>query len=140
MITQLEKDLLRDEGSRSRIYQDSLGFWTIGVGRLVDPRSQKGLSPDEIKYLLRNDIQEALQDITNESWYQSLETNGQRRAVLNMRFQLGGEGLRKFVRSLKLLEEGKWLEAGQEFRKSKWYSQTPERAERVIRLIEMKDN
>ena len=44
--------LRRDEGRVRHAYQDHLGYWTIGVGRLIDQRKGGGLSEDEIDYLL----------------------------------------------------------------------------------------
>ena len=41
------------EGRRSHIYTDTVGKLTIGVGRNLTDR---GLSDDEIDYLLANDI------------------------------------------------------------------------------------
>jgi lysozyme len=34
----LAEMLTRDEGRVRHAYQDHLGFWTIGVGRLIDQR------------------------------------------------------------------------------------------------------
>ena len=48
--------LKKEEGVIPHAYQDHLGFWTIGVGRLIDKRKGGGLSADEIDYLLSNDI------------------------------------------------------------------------------------
>ena len=42
----LPAKLRREEGSRPHAYQDHLGFWTIGVGRLIDVRKGGGLSPE----------------------------------------------------------------------------------------------
>ena len=40
--------LRREEGSIPHAYQDHLGFWTIGVGRLIDERKGGGLSPEDV--------------------------------------------------------------------------------------------
>jgi lysozyme len=52
----LKQQLIREEGAESCAYQDSLGYWTIGVGRLIDSRKGGGLSNEEIDMLLENDI------------------------------------------------------------------------------------
>lgn len=36
----LKKQLIRDEGDVPYAYQDSLGYWTIGAGFLIDKRKQ----------------------------------------------------------------------------------------------------
>lgn len=50
----LREQLEIDEGNRPLPYMDSLGFWTVGIGRMIDSRKGGGLSPDEIDFLLLN--------------------------------------------------------------------------------------
>ena len=38
IVRELSKQLERDEGRVRHAYQDHLGYWTIGVGRLIDAR------------------------------------------------------------------------------------------------------
>lgn len=132
----VKKELIRDEGLSHSVYQDHLGYWTIGVGRLVDRRRGGRLSLAEVEYLLANDIQRCLEDIHTEPWFLAADTDNRRRALINMRFQLGGQGIRSFKNSLRMISEQRWAEAGANLRKSKWYRQTTARAERVIRMIE----
>ena len=76
----LKSQLLREEGAESCAYQDSLGFWTIGVGRLIDSRKGGGLSNEEIDFLLENDIKRNYEAVlaalpstrTASSWATSL--------------------------------------------------------------------
>ena len=136
---QMETELIRDEGVRYSAYQDSLGLWTIGVGRLIDAQRGGRLSQDEVELLLRHDIENCISDVETEPWYRACKTDHQRRAIVNMRFQLGSRGVRTFKTSLSLIAAGKFREAGASLRKSLWYKQTPERAERVIRMIEGRD-
>lgn len=46
------RTLETDEGRVPHAYQDHLGYWTIGVGHLIDKRKGGGLTPDEVDYLL----------------------------------------------------------------------------------------
>ena len=39
--------LIDHEGSEKSAYQDTLGYWTIGHGRLIDKRKNAGLSEEE---------------------------------------------------------------------------------------------
>lgn len=135
-MNQMEAELIRDEGVIDHAYQDSLGYWTIGVGRLIDARKGGRLSASEISYLLSNNIQECLSDIDQEPWFQSCNTDSQRRALVNMRFQLGPQGLRSFHNFLSLMTQKKFQEAGEELKNSKWYTQVRSRAERVIAQIQ----
>ena len=132
----MKAELIRDEGIRHSAYQDHLGYWTIGVGRLIDERKGGRLTQTEVETLLQNDIEVCLKDISNEAWFLGADTDNRRRALVNMRFQLGDRGIRTFKNSLKMIAQQRWAEAGVNLRKSKWYRQTPKRAERVIRMIE----
>lgn len=133
----LRRDLARDEGRVRHVYKDSLGYLTVGVGRLVDQRKGGGLRESEIDFLLDNDIDEAIEDVQSLPAWQAVKNDPVRsRALLNMRFQLGADGLRGFRNSLAMIASRDWARAGANLRASKWYRQTPQRAERVIRMIE----
>ena len=133
MIEQLTAQLRRDEGTRATAYQDHLGFLTIGVGRLIDSRKPgAGLRPDEIDYLLRNDINDRVQALTKALPMLFPKLDEARQGVLvNMAFQLGTAGLLGFKSTLALIAAGKYAEAAEQMLKSKWATQTPARAKRL---------
>lgn len=135
LIQQLSQDLRRDEGVRSSAYTDSLGYWTIGVGRLIDRRKGGRLSDEEIDLLLSNDIHNCLLDIEREPWYLACETDSQRRALLNMRFQLGAYGIRTFKVFLDLMTQKKWAQAAEDLSHTAYAHQVPKRSARIQALI-----
>jgi lysozyme len=137
MIDELTSQLRRDEGSRNTVYQDHLGFWTLGVGRLVDSRKPgSGLRPDEISYLLRNDINDRIDALTRAiPFFQDLD-DARKGVLLNMAFQMGTEGLLKFTTTLGLIRLGDFAGASQQMLNSKWAKQTPARAERLAKQME----
>ena len=57
-------------------------------------------------------------------------------ALFNMNYQLGTNGLLKFKRMWEALEAFDYKKAGIEARDSKWHSQTPQRAEKLARILE----
>lgn len=132
MIEQLTAQLRRDEGTRETAYQDHLGFWTIGVGRLIDSRKPgAGLRPDEIDYLLRNDINDRVAALTKAlPWFANLD-EARRGVLINMAFQLGTAGLLGFKSTLALIAEGRYTKAAEQMLKSKWATQTPARTKRL---------
>ena len=132
MINKLTEQLRRDEGTKATAYQDHLGFWTIGVGRLIDSRKPgAGLRPDEIDYLLRNDINDRVQALTKAlPWFLALD-EARRGVLVNMAFQMGTAGLLGFKSTLALVAAGKYAEAAEQMIKSKWATQTPARAKRL---------
>lgn len=135
-IHKLTSELIRDEGVVLNAYQDHLGYWTIGIGRLIDKRRGGGITRDEAKYLLKNDINEVVSQLNIKiPWFKGLN-DVRKRALCNMAFQMGVAGLLKFKNTLRFIEQGNFEEAGRNARKSLWYKQTPNRAERVIKMIE----
>lgn len=128
-------DLVHDEGFVSSVYQDHLGYFTIGIGRLVDKRRGGGITLDEAMYLLNNDIDTKLAEI-KKAWPRFNDLSEVRqRAVANMCFQLGVSGFLKFKSAIKSLEIGNYERAALEFMDSKWAKQTPSRARRICDMI-----
>jgi lysozyme len=128
----LVRQLNGDEGRKPCVYQDHLGFWTIGIGRLVDERKPgAGLRPKEMDYLLANDIEDRVQQLTARlPWFIKLD-EARQGVLLNMSFQLGVDGLLAFKNTLALVQQGKYTEAADAMLHSKWAGQTPERAKRL---------
>lgn len=138
----ITSQLYRDEGAykhkgRHAAYLDHLGFWTIGIGRLIDRRKGGGISDVEAAYLLQNDISRITSELSRSlPWWEYLDEVRQA-ALINMAFQLGTEGLLKFKKTLALVGQGNYAAAGREARNSLWAIQTPERARRVSRQLKM---
>lgn len=132
MIEKLTAQLRRDEGVKATAYQDHLGYWTIGVGRLIDSRKPgAGLRPDEIDYLLRNDISDRVAALQKAlPWVVKLD-EARQGVLINMAFQMGTVGLLAFRQTLGLVRDGKYTEASEQMMKSKWAEQTPGRAKRL---------
>lgn len=132
MKTELTRQLRGDEGVKAHAYQDHLGFWTIGVGRLVDERKAgSGLRPEEITFLLNNDIDDRIRELGRRlPWFLDLDPARQG-VLLNMSFQMGVDGLLGFKNTLKLVERGDYAQAADNMLLSKWATQTPQRAQRM---------
>lgn len=132
MKQELTRQLRADEGVKAQAYQDHLGFWTIGVGRLVDSRKPgSGLRPSEMDFMLQNDIDDRIEALTRRlPWFQNLD-DARKGVLLNMSFQLGVDGLMGFKNTLAMIESGDYMGAARNMLQSKWASQTPKRAERM---------
>lgn len=131
MNPHITSHLVKEEGFRPYVYQDHLGYWTIGIGRLVDRRKGGGITYDEAEYLLGNDIR--ARETALESrlpWYKDLDSTRQA-ILLSMAFQMGVDGLLGFHNTLKMVREGRHEDAARGMLNSKWATQTPERAERL---------
>lgn len=133
----LDKDLDTDEGTVPYVYQDDQGWWTIARGILVDRRKGGRLLPEEIAFINANRIKLVLAGVQQEPWYPALANEPVRLAgILNMQFQLGSESDEKFVSSFACIQRKDWAGAGRNLRASLWAKQTPNRAARVISMIE----
>ena len=132
----LKTQLLREEGAESCAYQDSLGYWTIGVGRLIDARKGGGLSNDEIDFLLENDIKTKTREVLLALPWMPRLSDPRQAVLIGMAFQMGIGGLLKFKRALGSIEDGQYAEAAVEMLESKWGNQTPERAYRMAKQME----
>ena len=130
---QLVADLERDEGVRSFPYTDTVGKLTIGVGRNL---SDRGLSADEIEYLLQNDIDAVMDDLNRGiPWWDRLDVV-RRQVLVNMCFNLGWPRLRGFVRTLAAIRRGDYQGAAEGMRDSLWAKQVGARAERLAQMME----
>ena len=128
--------LRREEGSIPHAYQDHLGFWTIGVGRLIDQRKGGGLSPDEVDLLLSNDVDRVKRQVRDAlPWVDELD-NPRHAVVIGMGFQLGVAGLLGFRQTLAAVKDGRYAAAAGLMLISRWAQQTPERAMRMAKQME----
>lgn len=128
--------LRRDEGEFATCYLDHLGYQTIGVGRLIDKRRGGGLRPDEISYLLNNDIQDRREALKKALPFFGSLSSARQGVLINMAFQLGTAGLLEFKQTLKLIENGDWAGASKAMIDSTWARQTPARAARLAKQME----
>lgn len=132
MKAELTRQLRSDEGVKSCAYTDTLGYLTIGVGRLIDSRKPgSGLRPSEIDFLLQNDIDDRIEALTRRlPWFQNLD-DARKGVLLSMAFQMGVDGLMGFKNTLRMVEDGDYMGAARNMLQSKWAEQTPARAARM---------
>jgi lysozyme len=134
-MSKITEQLKRDEGFKLTAYQDHLGYWTIGVGRLIDIRKGGGITAEEAEYLLANDIQRRTKDLSiSLPWFDELD-EVRKGVLVNMAFQLGTNGLLNFKKTLESVRRGHYVAAANEMLQSKWADQTPMRAERLAKQM-----
>lgn len=127
LIAQLE----RDEGIRNKPYLDTVGKITIGVGRNLD---DKGLSQEEISFLLQNDIIDALKEAKKFAWFEGLDLERQR-VIVNMIFNLGPFRFKRFRKMLEALAKRDYKSARDEMLDSRWAVQVGSRADRLAEIM-----
>lgn len=119
---QLINRLIEHEGLKRFVYQDSLGYWTIGCGRNVDSRSQHGLTIEEQRYLLNNDIQSCIDDLIHLPVYIALD-QVRKEVLIELTFNMGIVRLLNFKNTLAAIHERDYEKAVAELKDSLWAKQ-----------------
>lgn len=131
----LKDQLIRDEGKIRYAYQDSEGYWTIGVGFLIDQKKGGGLYDEEIDFILGNRIR-MIEAAALKQWAWLKDIDEIRRSVVyNMAFNIGVDGVAKFKKFLTLLQSHDYELASYEMLDSKWAKQVGDRATRLSRQM-----
>lgn len=129
----LAQQLLRDEGIRLRPYRDTVGKWTLGVGRNIE---DVGISNTEAMFLLDNDIDRAVRGCVSAfPWFVELDPVRQR-AVVNLAFNMGIPKLKTFYTTLKCMAEVRYKSAAAALLQSLYAAQVGPRAQRVAKMLE----
>lgn len=137
-IEKLKAQLIKHEGKRHFAYRCPANFLTIGVGRNLET---KGLSDEEIDFLLERDIDESYYDCIAIFMDEPFEwgpfrkySQSRQHALIDMRFNLGPARFRGFKKMITAVKAEDWETAAKEMENSKWYKQVGSRA---VRLVEM---
>ena len=132
-LTKLEDQLILHEGMVLDMYRDSVGIWTIGIGRNLE---HVGLRTEaEARYLLRSDIVAIRSELERSvPWVGDLDEVRQR-VLLDMAFNLGVAGLRRFEKTLRLVANGHYGRAAQEMLRSRWADQVGQRAKTLSKMM-----
>lgn len=120
------------EGVRLRLYQDTKGLWTIGVGHNIQAN---GISPAVAELMLAEDIAANVAFLAQYAWWTHL-SDPRRLAILDMSF-MGAEKLLHFVLMIAALVKGDFVEAKAQVVNSQWYQDVGKiRGDRVATMIE----
>ena len=117
-----------DEGRRKRIYVDTVGKISGGVGRNLTDR---GFRDDEIDLMLANDVAEAVGECRR--LFRSFDSLAEARqeVLVNMMFNMGYTRLAGFKKMVAAVQAGNWREAAVQMLDSKWADQVGDRADRL---------
>ncbi|AHY25407.1 baseplate hub subunit and tail lysozyme [Serratia phage PS2] len=156
----LQKMLIFDEGYKRKVYWDTEGYPTIGVGHLIVHERTKDMgrinkllsqqvgrevtngiiTAEEVTTLFDKDTNIQLVNMSKYpnimAAYNAAEDNTPRKwALINMSFNLGAAGLAGFTTSLGLMAQKKWEEASVQLKNSKWFRQVKGRGPRICNTI-----
>lgn len=131
-IEKLKNELVRDEGLKLKPYKCTAGKLTIGVGRNLD---DIGISREEAMVMLDNDIYWSTQSAKEIFPNFDKLSDGRKRAMVNMMFNLGLSRFRGFKNMITAMNAGMFEKASREALNSKWAAQVGDRASRIANLI-----
>ena len=138
-IEKLRQEIEADEGNVNEIYLDHLGLPTFGIGHLVrdtDPEHGQPVgtpvSEERVNNCFDNDIQGTITDCKNLfDNFDDLPEEAQL-ILCNMMYNLGYTRLSKFSKLRGSISIMDFTESANQMYDSKWRTQVPNRAERLI--------
>ena len=117
-------DIKRHEGYSKKVYKDTLGYDTIGIGFLV---SSLELDEDVCDIILERRLIKNEKVLERKLTFYRKSPHPVKNILQNMYYQLGSS-LFKFVKTLHYIEHQKYHAAAIEMLDSLWAKQTPNRA------------
>ena len=131
---------LNDNGEHI-LYNDSLGYKTLGIGHLVkatDPENEMEVgtvvSQERVDECFEADLYVAINDMEKFTEDMNVDENV-KECITHMVFQLGLPRLNKFKNFKQALLDGDIKTAQAEMKDSLWYRQTTNRADRLIEKL-----
>ena len=139
-MDRLLESVKKHEGYPNKVYLDTLGKRTVGVGHLCVEdfwEDDKEYEESFLMEILEKDLQEA---ITNANALMDKHDCGDiddqaKEIIIEMVFQLGMTGVSKFKNMWKALAEKNYIGASYEMLDSRWSKQTPNRAKAMAKTM-----
>ena len=120
------------EGFRSKVYQCTEGYDTIGYGFAIKDLE---LDKDIAEMILMQKLDNLMNRIAKTfAWWRSADSTI-KDVVVEMCYQLGVSGFSKFKKTIDHLENRRYSKASAEMLDSRWAKQTPNRALELSNLI-----
>ena len=134
-MDKLLESVKKHEGYRNKVYLDTLGKRTVGVGHLcVEDFWEDGKEYEEdfLMGILEKDLQSAI-DQADDMCSNLTISDDAKIIIIEMIFQLGGNGVSKFRKMWQALQQDPpdYAEASVQMLDSRWAKQTPNRAQEM---------
>jgi|SRR6516225_6234954 GH24 family phage-related lysozyme (muramidase) len=127
----LEQLLRQREGVRTKVYKDSRGKPTVGIGHLVTPADKLKVGDDvtdqQVSTFFKKDSAKALSAAKSQAAQAKISDANFIVYLASVNFQLGTNWNKVHKKTWKLIVEGKYAEAADEAGRSSWAKQTPVR-------------
>ena len=139
-MDRLLESVKKHEGYRNKVYLDTLGKRTVGVGHLCVEDFWEDDKEYEEKFLmeiLQKDLQQAIRgarSLMEDHGCADIDEQAEE-ILIEMVFQLGKNGVSKFRNMWKALAEKNYIGASYEMLDSRWSKQTPNRAKAMAKTM-----
>ena len=139
-MDRLLESVKKHEGYRNKVYLDTLGKRTVGVGHLcVEDFWEDDKEYDEkfLMTILEHDLQTAIKgakELMEEHDCADIDEQAEE-ILIEMVFQLGKNGVSNFRNMWKALAEKNYIGASYEMLDSRWAKQTPNRAKAMAKTM-----
>ena len=139
-LERLMESVKQHEGYRNKVYLDTLGKRTVGVGHLCTEdwwEDDKEYEEEFLMKILEEDLLEAIEGASTLMLQHDCSDIDEKahEIIIEMVFQLGMTGVSKFKNMWKALSEHNYTGASYEMLDSKWAKQTPNRAKSMAELM-----
>ena len=139
-MDRLLESVKKHEGYRNKVYLDTLGKRTVGVGHLcVEDFWEDDKEYDEkfLMEILQKDLQPAIRgarSLMEDHGCADIDEQAEE-ILIEMVFPLGMTGVSKFKNMWKALAELNYVGASYEMLDSRWAKQTPNRAKEMAQIM-----
>lgn len=138
MDPRLIRDIKQSEGCKLVAYRDSLDYWTIGYGHLLDQTKDwvgHTITQDQADAYLADDLTQAQTRCMHLLEWPMLDTPCRQNAVIELEFNMAGKWL-KFYKTRLDIGNKNWQSAHDDLLKSMWAKQVgPARSNRIAKYL-----
>ena len=128
----LIEDIKESEGFRDKVYKDTLGIDTIGYGFAI---KDLVLEEDICDIILARKVEKLVVKVNDKFPFLQGIPVDKVEIIIEMCYQMGVNGVSKFKKMLKYLENGNYEKSSIEMLDSKWAKQTPNRAKKLSNIV-----
>jgi lysozyme len=137
-ITELDQKIMKSEGYRDQVYKDTEGYDTIGYGHkltkdeIASGKYADGITQEEAMKLYKEDRVRTSEGFYSKAPWAKQQPEPVKEVLEDMAFNMGPDGLLGFKDTLKYIKAGDYRQAAENIKKSKYYTQVPNRAQANI--------
>ena len=137
-FSKILKKIKANEGFKNYVYKDQFKNPTIGYGHLVTTKDafirNKKYSKTILLDIFNKDIKRSISDFKKNYNYKNMPDFVQE-TIIEMIFQLGIRNVLMFKKFNLHIKKKHYYLAALEMMKSRWYDQTPNRANKLIAIL-----